>query len=491
MNAISANGHSGHLRPMRRIRRVHFVGVGGAGMSGIAEVLANQGFEVSGSDQQESRSTRHLEKLGVKIFIGHAAAQVEGVDVLVVSTAVPADNPEVLAAREARIPVVPRAEMLAELMRFKRGIAVAGTHGKTTTTSLAASLLAEAGIDPTFVIGGVLNAWGSNAKLGQGEYLLAEADESDGSFLLLQPTIALITNIDRDHLENYDNSFENLKKAFLEFLQHLPFYGTAILCIDDADVAALVPQVTRAVVTFGLSESADIRATDIRQEGRNMRFTVHLPPAANSADAKVGAGAIEVKINLPGLHNVRNALGAIAVAWEIGLDVEAVVGCLREFKGVGRRFAEIGELSINHGNVRAIEDYGHHPTEIEATISAARDGWPDNRIVAVFQPHRYTRTDRLFDEFSRVLSDADCVVLTDIYAAGEAEIEGINSAALCSSIRARGKLDPVLIPDVQQLPSALPDLLQDGDLVLLLGAGSIEQVAQELRENGFKLGMAA
>ncbi len=487
MNAGSVNGHSGHLRPMRRIRRVHFVGVGGAGMCGIAEVLANQGFEVSGSDQQESRSTQHLEKLGVKVFIGHAAAQVEDVDVLVVSTAVPADNPEVLAARAARIPVVPRAEMLAELMRFKRGIAVAGTHGKTTTTSLTASLLAEAGTDPTFVIGGVLNAWGSNAKLGLGEYLLAEADESDGSFLLLQPTIALITNIDRDHLENYENSFENLKKAFLEFLQHLPFYGAAILCIDDDDVAALIPQVTRAVVTFGLSEFADIRATDVRQEGRNMRFTVHLPQAADSSEAK----PIEVKINLPGIHNVRNALGAIAVAWEIGLDVEAVIDCLHEFKGVGRRFAEIGELSISNGNVRAIEDYGHHPSEIEATICAARDGWPDDRIVAVFQPHRYTRTDRLFDEFSRVLSDADCVVLTDIYSAGEKQIEGIDSAALCSSIRARGKVDPVLIPDVTQLSTALPALLQDGDLVLLLGAGSIEQVAQELRESGFKMEMAA
>ena len=487
MNTQSANRHGGHLRPMRRIRRVHFVGVGGAGMSGIAEVLVNQGFEVSGSDQQESRSTRHLEKLGARIFIGHDAANIDAVDVLVVSTAIPADNPEVVAARAARIPVVPRAEMLAELMRFKRGIAVAGTHGKTTTTSLAASLLAEAGADPTFVIGGVLNAWGSNAKLGQGEYLLAEADESDGSFLLLQPIIALITNIDRDHLESYEHSFENLKKAFLEFLQHLPFYGVAILCIDDADVAALVPQVTRAVVTFGLSESADIRAEDIRQDGRNMMFTVHLPPSAKALDAK----PIDVKINLPGVHNVRNALGAIAVAWEIGLDVEAVVDCLREFKGVGRRFADIGELSINNGRVHAIEDYGHHPSEIEATITAARDGWPDDRIVAVFQPHRYTRTAGLFDEFSRVLSEADCVVLTDIYSAGEAEIEGINSAALCSSIRARGKVDPVLIPDVNQLSAALPALLQDGDLLLLLGAGSIEQVAQELRETGFAMGVAA
>ena len=296
---------------MRRIRRVHFVGVGGAGMNGIAEVVANQGFDVSGSDLKKSGVTRHLKELGVKIFIGHDAAHVAGVDVLVVSAAVPENNPEVLAAREARIPVVPRADMLAELMRFKRGIAVAGTHGKTTTTSLAASLLAEAGVDPTFVIGGVVNAWGSHARLGQGEYLLAEADESDGSFLLLQPTIALITNIDRDHLESYKNSFENLKKAFLEFLQHLPFYGAAILCIDDPEVASLIPQVSRAVVTFGLAENSDIRATQVRQEGRNMSFRVHLPQPSEPFD---------VTINLPGLHNVRNALGAIAIAWEIGLD---------------------------------------------------------------------------------------------------------------------------------------------------------------------------
>jgi len=339
-NRHDQNSHGGHLRPMRRIQRVHFVGIGGTGMNGIAEVLVNQGFDVSGSDLQESRETRHLRKLGVKVFIGHDATQVDGVDVLVVSAAVPENNPEITAARAARIPVVPRAEMLAELMRFKRGIAVAGTHGKTTTTSLAASLLAEAGLDPTFVIGGVVNAWGSNARLGQGEYLLAEADESDGSFLLLQPVIALITNIDRDHLGSYENSFENLKKAFLEFLQHLPFYGAAILCIDDAEVEALIPQLGRAVVTFGLSESADIRATDLRQDGRNMSFRVQLPQPSEP---------FEVTINLPGLHNVRNALGAIAVAWEIGLEVGTVVDCLRVFKGVGRRFADIGDLRIDGG----------------------------------------------------------------------------------------------------------------------------------------------
>jgi UDP-N-acetylmuramate--alanine ligase len=473
--------HAGHLQPMRRIRRVHFVGVGGTGMNGIAEVLVNQGFDVSGSDLLESRVTRHLAKLGVKVFIGHDAANIDGVDVLVVSTAVSENNAEVLAAREARIPVVPRAEMLAELMRFKRGIAVAGTHGKTTTTSLTASLLAEAGMDPTFIIGGVVNAWGTHARLGQGEYLLAEADESDGSFLLLQPIIALITNIDRDHLENYENSFENLKKAFLEFLHHLPFYGAAILCVDDPEVEALIPQISRAVVTFGLSESADIRATDLRQDGRNMSFRVQLPEPSEP---------FEVSINLPGIHNVRNALGAIAVAWEIGLEVATVVNCLREFKGVGRRFAEIGELSFDGGHVRAIEDYGHHPSELEVTIAAARLGWPEKRIVAVFQPHRYTRTAGLFDEFSRVLSEADIVVLTDIYSAGEDSIEGIDSAALCNSIRARGKVLPVLIPDVTELRLALPDLLQDGDLVLLMGAGSIELVAQELRETGFDMGVA-
>jgi UDP-N-acetylmuramate--alanine ligase len=476
------NTLNGHLRPMRRIKRVHFVGIGGAGMNGIAEVLVNQGFNVSGSDLQESRATAHLRELGVKVSIGHAAAHIEGVDVLVVSTAVPAGNPEVSAARHLRIPVVPRAQMLAELMRFKRGIAVAGTHGKTTTTSLTASLLAEAGLDPTFVIGGVLNSWGSNAKLGQGEYLLAEADESDGSFLLLQPIIALVTNIDRDHLDSYKNSFENLKKAFVEFLHHLPFYGAAILCVDDPQIRALIPQISRAVVTFGLSESADIRATDIRQDGRDMTFRVQLPQPSE---------AIEVRINLPGLHNVRNALGAIAVAWEIGIDVGAVVGCLREFKGVGRRFAEIGDLPFGNGRARVIEDYGHHPSELEATIAAARLGWPDKRIVAVFQPHRYTRTASLFDEFSRVLSAADIVVLTDIYAAGEAAIEGIDSAALCKSIRVRRKVDPVLVHDVKELTTALPALLQDGDLVLLLGAGSIEQVAHELRDTGFRLEQAA
>jgi UDP-N-acetylmuramate--alanine ligase len=475
------SGRDKTLRPMHRIRKVHFVGIGGVGMSGIAEVLVNQGFEVSGSDLTMSRITRQLEKLGVVVHQTHEAAHVQDADVLVVSSAIGDANPEVSAAREARIPVVPRAEMLAELMRFKRGIAVAGTHGKTTTTSLAASLLAEAGLDPTFVIGGVVNAWGSNARLGQGEYLLAEADESDGSFLLLQPVLALISNIDRDHLENYDNSFDNLKRAFLEFLHHLPFYGVAVLCADDIETAALIPDVTRAVVTYGLSETADIRATGIRQEQRQMHFDLHLPQAETP---------LPVSLNLPGEHNVRNALGAIAIAWELGVDIPSVIGCLQRFEGIGRRFAELGTLSFGSGSVLAVEDYGHHPTELEATLIAARAGWPERRLVTVFQPHRYSRTRDLFDDFSRVLAETDVLVLTEVYSAGEQAIDGIDSRALCQSIRARGKVDPVYLQDVADILTALPPLLRDGDLVLLLGAGSIGQVASNLRETGFTSGVA-
>ncbi len=466
-----------HLHPMRRIQRVHFVGIAGAGMSGIAEVLINQGFEVSGSDIADNRITGRLRKLGATIFLGHCASQVEGANVLVVSSAVSEDNPEVSAARELRIPVVPRAEMLAELMRFRRGIAVAGTHGKTTTTSLTTSLLAQAGMDPTFVIGGLLNAWGSNARLGKGEYLVAEADESDGSFLLLQPVVALVTNIDRDHLEAYDNSFDNLKKAFLEFLHHLPFYGVAVLCLDDENVASMIPAVTRAVVTYGLSGEADIRGSDLQQDGRVMHFNVHLPNDSR---------ALPVSLNLPGEHNVRNALGAIAVAWELGVDIASIVDILAGFEGIGRRFADVGRFEIGTGEVMVVEDYGHHPTELTATIAAARSGWPDKRIVTVFQPHRYSRTHVLFDEFSQALADSDAVVLTDIYPAGEEAIDGVDSGALCQSIRARGRVNPVLISSVLDLPRELPAMLEDGDLVLLLGAGNIGQVAQEIREKGFR-----
>ncbi|MDZ4728713.1 MAG: UDP-N-acetylmuramate--L-alanine ligase [Xanthomonadales bacterium] len=466
-----------HLQPMRRIQRVHFVGIGGAGMSGIAEVLVNQGFQVSGSDLSESSTTRRLRELGARVFLHHDAAHIEGADVLVVSSAVKASNPEVAAARELRIPIVPRAEMLAELMRFRRGIAVAGTHGKTTTTSLMASLLAEAGLDPTFVIGGLLNAWGSNARLGTGEYLVAEADESDGSFLLLQPVVALVTNIDRDHLENYDGSFDNLKKAFLEFLHHLPFYGVAVLCLDDECLQEILPQVTRAVVTYGLSEQADIRASNVQQHGRAMSFALHLPNEEKTHP---------VVLNLPGLHNVQNALGAIAVAWELGIDVPSVLSGLTEFKGVGRRFAEVGEYPWGDGEILVVEDYGHHPSELKATLAAARGGWPDRRLVAVFQPHRFSRTRDLFDDFAQVLSVADAVVLTDIYAAGEAPIDGIDSRALCQSIRARGRVEPVLIADVDKVIAELPAMLQANDLVLLLGAGNIGQLAQQIRETGLK-----
>ena len=465
-----------HLHPMRRIQRIHFVGIAGAGMSGIAEVLVNQGFEVSGSDIADNRITRRLRKLGATIFKGHCASQVKGANVLVVSSAVSADNLEIRAARKLRIPVVPRAEMLAELMRFRRGIAIAGTHGKTTTTSLTTSLLAQAGMDPTFVIGGLLNSWGSNARLGKGEYLVAEADESDGSFLLLQPVVALVTNIDRDHLEAYDNSFDQLKKAFLEFLHHLPFYGVAVLCLDDENVANMIPAVTRAVVTYGLSEEADIRGSALQQEGRVMHFNVHLPDQSR---------ALPVSLNLPGPHNVCNALGAIAIAWELGVDVAAVIDVLAGFEGIGRRFADVGSFTIGNGEVMVIEDYGHHPSELIATIAAARSGWPDKRIVTVFQPHRYSRTHALFDEFSQALADSDVVVLTDIYPAGEEAIDGVDSGALCQSIRARGRVNPVLISNVFDLPRELPSMLEDGDLVLLMGAGNIGQVAQEIREKGF------
>ena len=473
---MTAPLHRGsHLQPMRRIQRVHFVGIGGAGMSGIAEVLVNQGFGVSGSDLVESATTRRLRGLGATVGLGHSAEQVRGADVLVVSSAVSESNPEVQAAREARIPVVPRAEMLAELMRFRRGIAVAGTHGKTTTTSLTASLLAEAGQDPTFVIGGLVNAWGSNARLGEGQYLVAEADESDGSFLLLQPVVALITNIDRDHLEAYEQSFENLRRAFLEFLHHLPFYGAAVLCLDDPVVREMVPSVTRAVVTYGLDERADVRATEVRQDGRMMHFRAHLP----------GLEPLDVRLNLPGVHNVRNALGAMAIAWELSLDLPAIVPSLEGFQGIGRRFAEVGEFDLPNGRVRVVEDYGHHPSELSAVIAAARAGWPESRIFVVFQPHRYTRTRDLFDEFSQVLAGADALVLTDVYPAGEDPIDGIDSGALCQTIRARGRVNPVLVSNVADLPRELPAMLEDGDLVLLLGAGNIGQVAQAIREHGF------
>ena len=458
---------------MHRVRRIHFVGIGGAGMSGIAEVLAHLGFQVSGSDLRESGTVRALRASGIDVTIGHEARAVAGADVVVASSAVPDDNPELEAARVARVPVVPRAEMLGELMRFRQGIAVAGTHGKTTTTSLIASLLAAADMDPTFVIGGLVNAFGSHARLGQGRYLVAEADESDASFLLLQPVISVVTNIDRDHLDAYQGSFDRLQQAFLEFLHHLPFFGVAVLCIDDPHVAELVPEVGRTTVTYGTHPDADVRATGIRQDGRTMAFDLWLP----GRDAPLAATLAQ-----PGRHNVMNALGAAAVAWEVGATQDAIARGLNGFAGIGRRFAEVGEHAFAHGTAAVFEDYGHHPTELDVVLQAARGGWPDRRIVLVFQPHRYTRTRDQFDAFARVLAEVDEIVLTDIYAAGETPVAGISSEALASAVEARGPARVHRVAGVDDVPAALNDRVRDGDLVLIMGAGDIGRVPELLKE---------
>lgn len=449
---------------MHRVRRIHFVGIGGVGMSGIAEVLANLGFTVSGSDLNESAAVRQLRAGGIDVRIGHDAEAVDGADVVVCSSAIAEDNAELEAARAARIPVVPRAEMLGELMRFRQGIAVAGTHGKTTTTSLVAELLAAADMDPTFVIGGVVNAFGSNARLGQGRYLVAEADESDASFLLLQPVISVVTNIDRDHLDAYQGSFDRLQGAFLEFLHHLPFFGVAVLCIDDPHVAELVPDVGRTVLTYGVHKDADVRATAIRQEGRRMLFDLHLPERESPLAATLCQ---------PGRHNVLNALGATAVAWEIGASSEAIGRGLEGFSGIGRRFAQVGECRFARGRALVFEDYGHHPTELDAVLQAARAGWPDRRLVLVFQPHRFTRTRDQFDAFARVLAAVDEVILIDIYPAGEAPIAGITSDALAEAIEPRGPARVIRAGSVDDLPGVLDERIQDGDLVLVMGAGDI------------------
>jgi UDP-N-acetylmuramate--alanine ligase len=456
---------------MQDFRRVHFVGIGGVGMSGIAEVLNNLGYTVSGSDRADSPTTRRLVSLGITVQREHAAANVEHADVLVTSSAIKPDNPELLAARERRIPVVPRAEMLGELMRFRRGIAVAGTHGKTTTTSLIASVLAEAGLDPTFVIGGQLNAAGVNARLGTGEYLVAEADESDGSFLLLSPVVAIITNIDLDHLENYGGDFEQVKAAFEQFLHRLPFYGLAVMCVDDAEVAALVQRTPRRTLTYAIENDADVRASDVRQEGARMHFDLHVPDQDE---------ALKMTLNLPGRHNVLNALAACAVGWQLGVTPAAMQTALSSFQGVGRRFTMRGELVLKDGSALLVDDYGHHPSELAAVFEAARGGWPERRLVVAFQPHRYSRTRDLLDDFSRVLSEVDVLVLTDVYPAGESPIANADARALARAIRARGKVDPVLIEHPRDLRKALPALLEDGDILLLLGAGDIGAAASDL-----------
>ena len=456
---------------MGRVRRIHLVGAGGAGMGGIAEVLHNLGYEVSGSDLRENAVTRRLQDKGVQIFIGHDAAHVSACDAVVVSTAIAADNPEILAARERRVPVVPRAEMLAELMRFRYGIGVAGTHGKTTTTSLIASLLAEGGFDPTFVIGGQLNSAASHAQLGSGYYLVAEADESDASFLYLQPSMAIITNIDADHLPTYQGDFERLRHIFIEFLHHLPFYGLAVLCLDDPEVRGILGEVTRPVITYGIESDADVVASEIRQHEIQTHFNVRRPGHD---------GVLAITLNLPGHHNVLNALAAIAVATELGVPDKAIQQGLAGFQGIGRRFQMAGEIDTPAGRVLMIDDYAHHPREIAPTLAAVRTGWPERRLVVVFQPHRYTRTHDLFDDFIQVLSAVDVLVLCEVYAAGETPISGADGRALARGIRARGHIDPVFLEELTALPEVLGDLLHDGDILLTLGAGDIGAAAARL-----------
>ena len=456
--------------------RVHFVGIGGAGMSGIAEVLCTLGYQVSGSDSAENAVTRRLASLGVTVCRGHAAANVLGADCVVVSSAIKRDNPEWMEARAQRIPVVPRAEMLAELMRFRRGIAIAGTHGKTTTTSLTASVLGEGGLDPTFVIGGQLLAAGANARLGSGDWLAAEADESDGSFLRLNPLIAVVTNIDADHLENYGGDFARVQAAFSEFLHRLPFYGVAVLCIDDPEVAALAADMPRHVISYGFAAHADVRAEDVEQNGAAMRFTLCLPDGTRTPTT----------LALPGRHNVQNALAAATIGWQLGVAPEAIARALEQFAGIGRRFNLLGEFTTAQGaTVQLVDDYGHHPKELEAVFEAARGGWPDRRLVVAFQPHRYSRTRDLFDDFAAVLSNVDALVLTEVYPAGEAPIAGADAKSLARTIRARGRIDPVVVGSAAELASVLPDVLRDGDLLLMMGAGDIGAAAQQISANGF------
>ncbi|HKT31684.1 MAG TPA: UDP-N-acetylmuramate--L-alanine ligase [Gammaproteobacteria bacterium] len=459
---------------MRRIRRIHLVGIGGAGMGGIAEVLLNLGYQVSGSDLRANAVTRRLAGLGAHVLLGHRAENLGDADVVVVSSAVHEDNVEVAAAHARRTPVVRRAEMLAELMRFRFGIAVAGTHGKTTTTSLVASVLSEGGLDPTFVIGGRLISVGSNAYLGTGRYLVAEADESDASFLHLQPLIAVVTNIDADHLGAYQGDFSRLRAAFVEFLHHLPFYGLAVLCLDDAEVREVLPQVARPMLTYGTAESADFRAGDIRRDGRKTHFKAWRPGQRTP---------LEVTLNLAGRHNVLNALAAMAVAQDLGVNDDVVLKALAGFQGVGRRFQIHGEIATAAGQVLLVDDYGHHPRELAVTIQAAREGWPGRRLVVAFQPHRYSRTRDLFEDFAEVLSQVDALVLLEVYAAGETPIAGADARALARSIRNRGRVDPVFVLHTQDLPQALAGVLRDGDLLLTLGAGDIGAMAAELPQH--------
>ena len=467
--SLDRRGPSG-LERMRRIHTIHFVGIGGSGMSGIAEVLLNLGYRVQGSDLRMSPVIERLARLGATVRIGHDARHIADADVLVVSGAVAAGNPEVAAALERRVPVVSRAEMLGELMRFRHAIAVAGTHGKTTTTSLVASILAEGGEDPTFVIGGRLKSAGSHARLGSGRYLVAEADESDASFLHLQPLISVVTNIDNDHLGTHGGDFERLKESFIDFLHNLPFYGLAVLCLDNEHVRAILPRVGRSVLTYGLSEDSDVRASDVGRLGLQSRFSV----------ARPGKEPLEVSVNLPGMHNVLNSLAAIAVATELGIDDAAIGRALAGFQGIDRRLQHVADIKTAAGTVTVIDDYGHHPTEVAATLEALRQGYPGRRIVLAFQPHRYSRTHDLIDDFGKVLSSVDVLLVTEVYAAGEVPIASADGRAICRAVRSRGRVEPLFVERVEELAESLKGVIRDGDLIVTMGAGNISAVAHGL-----------
>jgi UDP-N-acetylmuramate--alanine ligase len=458
-----------------KVKNIHFVGIGGSGMSGIAEVLTTLDFSVTGSDLASNSATRRLESLGVRIMRGHRAENIAGADAIVISSAVKSDNSEVLAARAKHIPIVPRAVMLAELMRLKRGIAIAGTHGKTTTTSLVASILAQGGLDPTFVIGGLLNSAGANARLGRGEFIVVEADESDASFLNLMPVMAVITNIDADHMETYGHDFARLRQAFVEFTQRLPFYGTAVVCIDDVHVREILPFISKPLTTYGFHEEAQVRAVDARAVGTSMQFSV-------TRHNSVSLAALEVTLNLPGMHNVQNALAAIAVATELGVEDSAILGALAQFHGVGRRFQRMGEIALEGGSFTLIDDYGHHPVEMAATLAAARGAYPGRRIVLAYQPHRFTRTRDLFEDFVKVLATADVLLLCEVYPAGEAPIVAADGRALARALRVTGKIEPVFVEEIDQLAAAIGDVVKAGDVVITMGAGPIGSVPAKLAE---------
>ncbi|MEG9487088.1 UDP-N-acetylmuramate--L-alanine ligase [Mannheimia indoligenes] len=458
---------------MRRVNQIHFIGIGGAGMSGIAEVLLNEGYQISGSDIADGVVTQRLSAAGAKVFIGHQAENISGASVVVVSTAIDETNPEIIAAREARIPVIRRAEMLAEIMRFRHGIAIAGTHGKTTTTAMISMIYTEAKLDPTFVNGGLVKSAGKNAHLGASRYLIAEADESDASFLHLQPMVSVVTNIEPDHMDTYGGDFEKMKDTYVRFLRNLPFYGLAVMCADDATVMEIAPRVGRQVITYGFSEKADYRIEDYQQTGFQGHYTVVCPSGER----------IDVLLNVPGTHNALNATAALAVAKEEGIGNEAILAALADFQGAGRRFDQLGSFIRPNGKIMLVDDYGHHPTEVDVTIQAARQGWEGKRVVMVFQPHRYSRTRDLFDEFVQVLSKVDALILLDVYAAGESPIVGADSKAIARSIRNLGKVDPILVSDTEQLGEVLDQIIQDGDLILAQGAGSVSRISRGLAES--------